>query len=109
MFAGGLSSPFTLFSPGWGIFSEGYSGSDPCLAAFADASCAAQVALTGKALLLGGLFDTYTNAHDGEVYVGNGIDYLLPTTVTPEPASTVLLATGLLTVGIAGKRRKARA
>jgi len=109
LFAGGLSSPFSLTNPGWGVFSEGYSGSDPCLANFADASSAAQVALTGDALLLGGLFDTYANARDGELYVGNGIDYLLTPTTTPEPASTVLLATGLLAIAVVGKRRKSRA
>ncbi|MEP7001544.1 MAG: PEP-CTERM sorting domain-containing protein [bacterium] len=109
MFASGLTSPFTLTNPGWGIFSEGYSGSESCLAAFGDGSCAAQVALTGNALLLGGLFDTYSVPRDGELYVGNGIDYLLTETVTPEPASMVLLATGLLAIGVAGKRRRTRA
>lgn len=102
----GITTPVTLTNPGWGFYSRGSSGAD-CLATFEDASCAALRGNGGKTLLFGPLFDTYANRAQGERFVGNGARLLLgQQTVVPEPASMALLATGL--VGVFGAARRKR-
>ena len=102
----GVSSPLQLIDVGWNIYSRGYTGAGTCLANIDSGGCAAQLGNSGRTLMLAPLFDTYTSQADGQQFVANSIDYLLPNTVVPEPGSVVLVAAGLLGVAVTARRRR---
>ncbi len=101
------TSPIDLFNPGWGVFSQSYStvGGAECVGALG-AGCAAVLGNGGNSLLLGPLDDTYVDAGTGQAAIVNSSLFLLNTSVTPEPGTMALLATGL--VGLAGLGRRRR-
>jgi hypothetical protein len=108
----GLGSTITLASPGWGVFSQGYSAlaGGTCLGTISGGSgggCAVIQANGGLTFLNAGLTDTYASVADGQQLLANEITLASSSTSTPEPSSLFLMGGGLL--GLAGfTRRKLR-
>lgn len=104
----GLAAPVALDNPGWGIYGNGYTTAQTCLATASGGDCAAVLGNGGQTLLLGPLFDAYADPAQGAQFVANGAGVLLGAapTVTPEPATVALLGTGLLGMGAFGLRRR---
>lgn len=64
---------------------------------------------SNNTMLLAPLFDTYSNLRQGEQFAANGMNHLLGGPgVVPEPSSIILMASGLLGVGVAAIRRRRR-
>ncbi len=112
----GVTPPVVLSNPGWTTFSQGYTGAGACDATFEDGSCAALEGNDSRTLLLGPMFDAYgtgTDEANGQVFLENAVEHFLvgvqtTQSVTPEPATLGLVATGFGGLIVVARRRRKR-
>lgn len=100
----GLGGTISLSSPGWGIFSQGYSAltGGTCLGSLDSGGCAVIQGNGGLTFLNAPLNDTYGTLSDGQQLIANELDFAGSS--APEPGSFLLMGGGLL--GLAGFARR---
>jgi hypothetical protein len=103
--AAGITNPITLYNPGWGTYSMGLdtaSGTIP--ATFEDSAGAIAISMAGRSITNGFLTDTFVDGPQGVQLYKNEIGYVLGAASVPEPATMLLLGSGLF--GLAGFRKR---
>jgi hypothetical protein len=97
----GVVNPFSLTNPGWGVFSTGMTAGvgASCGATFSNGDCAIIITNNGRSFFNGFLADSILDGPEGVNLFVNEINAAAAAAAVPEPASLVLLGTGVLAVG----------
>jgi len=103
LLSGGITNPFTLTNPGWGVFSTDLAGGTSA-ATFGDGSEAIVFGNGGNTIFNGFLDNTGAGA---QLYTNEIVALTSSPTGTPEPGATTLVLAGILgSFTVLRRRRK---
>lgn len=87
----GLPSSISVIDPGWGTYAGAYTADSDaeCLGSTSVGDCGAILGHGNRTLLVGPLFDTYSNLAEGETLLAQAMEFLIDVSATSSSSAVV--------------------